>query len=72
VIPDDVAAHLRDAYDRETVKFPWQAGDLLMIDNMLVAHGRASFTGKRLVLAAMGDAVALDPAAIAAVADGRT
>ena len=71
VIPDDIAAHLRDAYDAETVSFLWQAGDLVMIDNMLVAHGRSSFGGKRLVLAAMGDAVALDPAALAAVTDRR-
>ena len=67
IIPDDVAAHLRDAYDQETVAFPWQAGDFLMADNMLVAHGRAPFTGDRRVLAAMGDAVNLDAAAMAAL-----
>jgi len=67
VIADDVAAHLREAYDRETVKFRWQAGDLVMIDNMLVAHGRSPFTGERRVLAAMGDGVALDAALMSAL-----
>ncbi len=64
VIPDDVAAHLRDAYEAETMKFPWQRGDFLMIENNLVAHGRSSFSGERRVLAAMGDAVELDAEAM--------
>jgi hypothetical protein len=69
VIPDDVAAHLRAAYDQETVSFPWQTGDFLMADNMLVSHGRSSFTGERRVLVAMGDAVELDKASMAALAE---
>ena len=43
----------RDAYHAESVRFPWAPGDVLAIDNMLVAHGRAPFTGQRLVLAGM-------------------
>jgi alpha-ketoglutarate-dependent taurine dioxygenase len=42
------------AYQAETVYFPWQKGDLLWLDNMLVAHGRNAFTGTRRILAAMG------------------
>lgn len=56
-IPDEVVAHLRAAYDAETVKFRWQPGDLLLLDNMLVAHGRSRFTGERKILTAMGDEV---------------
>ncbi len=56
-IPDDVAAALRDAYDAETTMFPWQAGDLVVVDNMLVAHGRSTYSGPREVLVAMGDAI---------------
>jgi alpha-ketoglutarate-dependent taurine dioxygenase len=54
-IPDEVVEQLRRAYDEETVAFPWQAGDLLMMDNMLVAHGRQPFQGARKILAAMGE-----------------
>lgn len=33
---------------------PWVAGDLLLVDNLRVAHGRAPFTGPRAVLVGMG------------------
>jgi alpha-ketoglutarate-dependent taurine dioxygenase len=56
-IEDSVIAHLREAYDKETVMFSWRQGDLLMLDNMLVAHGRNSFEGKREIIVAMGEAL---------------
>ena len=53
---------LREAYRRETVSFPWQKGDLLMLDNMLVAHGRAPFSGPRQILVGMAEPVTRDQA----------
>jgi hypothetical protein len=50
---------IRSAYQEETVTFDWQAGDVLIIDNMLTAHGRTPFTGNREVLVAMGGPVDL-------------
>lgn len=50
-----VMDEIREAYDDETVKFDWEQGDLLLVDNMLVAHGRESFTGDRKVLVAMAE-----------------
>lgn len=50
-----VIRHLQDAYRAETVQFPWQAGDLLMVDNLLAAHGRRPFRGPRQILVAMAD-----------------
>jgi alpha-ketoglutarate-dependent taurine dioxygenase len=52
-IPDAVFDEIRAALDAETVSFDWQAGDVLMLDNMLVAHARAPFRGPRKVIVAM-------------------
>lgn len=52
-IEPEVLDHLRACYRAETIKFPWQKGDLLMLDNMLVAHAREPFTGARKTLVGM-------------------
>src|SRR5262249_21300199 len=48
-----VLDEIREAYRSETVSFPWQKGDVLMLDNMLVAHGRRPYVGQRDILVAM-------------------
>ena len=35
--------------------FPWQKGDAVLVDNMLVAHGRHPFEGDRRILVAMSE-----------------
>ena len=40
-----------------TAREPWQAGDLMLVDNVRTAHGREEFEGPREVLVAMADAV---------------
>jgi alpha-ketoglutarate-dependent taurine dioxygenase len=52
-----VLEEIREAYRREAVSFSWQEGDLLMLDNMLVAHGRNPYVGRRKILVAMADPV---------------
>lgn len=59
-IEPEVLEHLRDAYEQETVRFQWLEGDVLMLDNMLVCHGRAPFRGERRVLAGMAEPCSWD------------
>lgn len=52
------AAHVVQVRDRglaAAVDVDWRDGDLLLIDNLLVGHGRRPFTGGRRVLVAMSD-----------------
>jgi hypothetical protein len=46
---------IREAFQQETVSFAWQRGDILMLDNMLSAHGRTPFVGRRSVLVGMAE-----------------
>jgi hypothetical protein len=46
-------AHVREMMAAEMAVFPWQAGDVLVIDNVLTAHGRMPFDGARRILLAM-------------------
>ncbi|WP_437742524.1 amino acid adenylation domain-containing protein [Sorangium sp. So ce1504] len=46
---------LGEAYERCAVRFPWQEGDIILLDNMLVAHGRDPFSGPRKIVVAMGE-----------------
>lgn len=46
---------IRRAYAEVAVEFEWQPGDVLLLDNMLVAHGRRPFTGSRRILVAMAN-----------------
>lgn len=55
-IEPEALAAIRAAYDAEALAFPWQANDILLLDNMLMAHGRSPFTGERKVVVGMAEA----------------
>jgi alpha-ketoglutarate-dependent taurine dioxygenase len=41
------------AIDQAMVKFRWERGDLLLVDNFLVTHGRMPYSGARRILVAI-------------------
>lgn len=51
-IPSPHIRHLCDVVWQHTAVVPWQAGDVLAIDNRSVAHGRMPYRGERLVAVA--------------------
>ncbi|OLE37169.1 MAG: hypothetical protein AUI36_26645 [Cyanobacteria bacterium 13_1_40CM_2_61_4] len=56
-IEDSVMDHVGEVYERNAVRFQWQAGDMVSLDNMLVAHARDPFVGERKILVALGDMI---------------
>jgi alpha-ketoglutarate-dependent taurine dioxygenase len=56
-IEDSVVAQISELYNQQAVRFQWQSGDVIMLDNMMVAHARDPFVGSRKILVAMAEVV---------------
>lgn len=54
-IEDSVMKEILEVYAGLEVAFPWQAGDILMVDNILTAHARNPFAGERKLLVSMAE-----------------
>jgi alpha-ketoglutarate-dependent taurine dioxygenase len=55
VTPDIVQA-INEVYEANTVREPWTAGDILLVDNVRSAHSREAYEGPREIIVAMADA----------------
>jgi alpha-ketoglutarate-dependent taurine dioxygenase len=49
----DDLRHILDVYQSEHIVFQWQRGDVMILDNVLMAHGRKPFLGERKIVVAM-------------------
>jgi amino acid adenylation domain-containing protein len=56
-IEDSVMEYLGELYRQLGVAFSWQERDVLMLNNMLVAHSRNPFAGERKIVVALGNLV---------------
>jgi alpha-ketoglutarate-dependent taurine dioxygenase len=63
LIPDDVLDRIGVIYEEACVEFSWERGDMLAVDNMIVAHARRPYVGPRKMLVAMGQMVGSEQAA---------
>ena len=52
VIADADLEHVRDTIWRHMIAEPWQTGDMVVIDNAAVSHGRLPYRGPRQVVVA--------------------
>ena len=54
-IESEVMDEIPEAYWHETIPVAWRKGDLLLLDNMLTAHGRAPYSGSRSIMVGMAE-----------------
>jgi hypothetical protein len=52
-IPDEDIAVIRSTLWDHSVSYQWEEGDVLLLDNMLMAHGRKPYRGPRRVYVAL-------------------
>ena len=54
-VGEEIVELLNRVYDANTLREPWQAGDLMLVDNVRMAHSREPYEGDRQVLVGMSD-----------------
>jgi hypothetical protein len=63
IIEDSVMEYLGNLYGQLSVGFPWRERDVLMLNNMLVAHSRNPFAGERKIVVALGNLISKEEVA---------
>lgn len=54
-ISESIIREVIDTIDKVVVVRPWEKGDFVIVDNMLVAHGRKAYKGDRKIVVAMAE-----------------
>lgn len=57
-IEDEIVHELLQLFEEHSVNLKLRVGDVLLLDNTLMAHGRAPFVGERKIMVAMGNLIA--------------
>ncbi|MFG2594352.1 TauD/TfdA family dioxygenase [Streptomyces sp. NPDC048462] len=59
-LDEEAVRLIESVYADHSVRLPWQAGDLLLVDNIRTAHSREAYEGPRDVVVAMASPSRLD------------
>jgi hypothetical protein len=54
-LSEDIVATINGVYEAHTLREPWQAGDLMLVDNIRASHSREPYEGDREILVGLGD-----------------
>ncbi|MGY3621909.1 TauD/TfdA family dioxygenase [Bradyrhizobium sp. USDA 10063] len=54
-IETSILDEIRSLYRECSVSFPWQRGDVMLLDNFITVHAREPYKGARRILVAMAD-----------------
>jgi alpha-ketoglutarate-dependent taurine dioxygenase len=58
-LAEEIVELINSVYEANTVREPWQAGDLMLVDNIRTAHSREAYEGPREILVGMAEPVRL-------------
>jgi alpha-ketoglutarate-dependent taurine dioxygenase len=61
-LTEEIVELINAVYEANTVREPWQAGDLMLVDNVRTAHSREAYEGAREILVGMAEPVRLSAA----------
>jgi alpha-ketoglutarate-dependent taurine dioxygenase len=64
-LTEEIVGLINSVYEENTMREPWQAGDLMLVDNIRTAHSREAYEGPREILVAMAEPVRLSTASSA-------
>ena len=61
-LTEEIVELINQVYEANTVREPWQAGDLMLVDNIRTAHSREAYEGPREILVGMAEPVRVSDA----------
>ena len=61
-LTEEIVEMINAVYEANTVREPWQVGDLMLVDNIRTAHSREAYEGPREILVGMAEPVRLSDA----------
>jgi hypothetical protein len=61
-LTEEIVELINEVYEANTMREPWQAGDLMLVDNIRTAHSREAYEGSREIVVGMTEPVRLSDA----------